>query len=226
MADNALAAEVRTATGKGVARKLRAAGRVPAVMYGRGTDSAVLAIDPKALDEVLHKSGAGRNTLISLGVDGATHTVLLKDLQRDPIHGQTLHADFYLVDLSKTVEVTVPLHFVGKAVGVEFGGIMDHPVRELLIECLPTAIPEFFEVDIGGLELGQSLHVSDVALGEGLTCKTEDDLAVAICATPKAAEEEEEAVEGEEGAELAEGEEGAAPDEGGAEAPAEGGGDS
>ncbi|MCP5058251.1 MAG: 50S ribosomal protein L25 [bacterium] len=220
MAENALAAELRTSAGKGVARKLRAAGRIPAVMYGRGTETAVLAIDPKALDDVLHASGAGRNTLISLGVDGATHTVLLKDLQRDPIVGDSLHADFLLVDLAQTVEVTVPLHFIGKAVGTDFGGIMDHPVRELLIECLPTAIPEFVEVEISALEVGDTLHVRDVALADGLICKTEADLAVAICATPAAEEEEptEEVAEGEE--EAAEGD--AAP----TEPPAEGGGDS
>ncbi|MBW2240457.1 MAG: 50S ribosomal protein L25 [Deltaproteobacteria bacterium] len=218
MAENALAAELRTSAGKGVARKLRAAGRIPAVMYGRGKETAVLAIDPKALDDVLHKSGAGRNTLISLGVDGTTHTVLLKDLQRDPVAGDSLHADFFLVDLAQTVEVAVPLHFIGKAIGTDFGGIMDHPVRELLIECLPSAIPEFVEVDIASLEVGQTIHVRDVALGDGLNCKTEADLAVAICATPMAEEETTDEVE--EGAEEA-----ATGDDAATDTPAEGDGD-
>ncbi|MCP3982945.1 MAG: 50S ribosomal protein L25 [bacterium] len=219
MAENALAAELRTSSGKGVARKLRAAGRIPAVLYGRGSGNAILTIDPKALDDVLHQSGAGRNTLISLGVDGATHTVLLKDLQRDPIGGESLHADFLRIDLSKTVEVTVPMHFIGKAIGTDFGGIMDHPVRELLIECLPAAIPEFVEVEISALEVGQTLHVNDVTLAEGLVCKTEGDLAVAICALP-AAEEEEAPAEEVEGAEDAATEEAAASD-----TPADGDGD-
>lgn len=220
MADNALAAEVRTQTGKGAARKLRAAGRLPAVLYGRGSASTVLSLDPEALLEVLGASGAGRNTLIDLAVDGGSQTVLLKELQRDPVTGVSLHADFFLVDLSQTVEVVVPLHYVGKVIGIDFGGILDHPVRELLIECLPTAIPESIEVSLEGLELGQTIHVNQVILGEGLVCKTEGDLAVAICTTPKVVEEEEETpeegVEGEleEGAEPTEGAEGASEGDG------------
>lgn len=196
MAENALAAEARTETGKGVARKLRAAGRIPAVMYGRGTPSKVLSLDPEALLELLHQSGAGRNTLINLEVDGGSHTVLLKELQRDPVTGASVHADFFLVDLAKTVEVTVQLRYVGKVTGLDFGGILDHPVRELLIECLPTAIPESIEVSMEGLELGQTIHVNQVTLPEGAVCKTEGDLAVATCTTPKVVEEEEVAEEG------------------------------
>ncbi len=206
MAENALAAEQRDQTGKGVARKLRAAGRIPAVLYGQGMDPAPLSVDPRALNDVLHASGAGRNTLIDLAVGSKSHTVLLKDLQRNPINGNSLHADFLVVDLTAKVDVTVPLHFVGQAAGLDFGGILDHPVRELQISCLPNAIPESIDVDVTALGLGETLHVRDVTLPADVTCTNEGDLAVAICVQPRAvveATEEEAPAEGE----AAEGEE-------------------
>ena len=229
MAENALAAEVRTTTGKGVARKLRAAGRIPAVLYGKGLDTRSLSVDPEALDTLLHASGAGLNTLIDLQVDGGAQTVLLKALQREPVGGDYIHADFYQVDLTQRVTVSVPLHFVGTAQGVALdGGILDHPVREVEIECLPTAIPESIEVDVSGIALNESLHVSDLVLPADSEMKSDAALTVAAVAPPKAAEEEEVApVEGEEGLEGEPGEEGEEPEEGDAapEDKKEGGGE-
>jgi len=207
VAENALAAENREHTGKGAARQLRATGRIPAVLYGQGMEPASLSVDPKALTSVLQGSGAGRNTLIGLEVGSARHTVLLKELQRNPVNGVSLHADFMVVDLTETVEVTVQLHFIGQAKGLDFGGILDHPVREIQVTCLPNAIPEFLEVDVSSLDLGETLHVREVALPADVTCVNDGDLAVAICVQPRAATEEtteEEAVT-EEGAEEAAG---------------------
>ncbi len=192
MAENALAAEERTATGKGVARKLRAAGRIPAVVYGRGVDSSSISVDPDALNKLLHASGAGLNTLIELKVGSATDTVLLKDLQREPVTGAYVHADFFKIVLTDLVTVTIPLHFIGTPKGVELdGGILDHPVREVEVECLPNAIPENFEVDVSDIALGDSLHVSDVTLPDSVEMKTELALAVASVVAPRAATEEE-----------------------------------
>lgn len=214
MAENALPAEIRSGTGKGVARKLRAAGRIPAVLYGSGKASQALAVDPRALDQLLHKSSAGLNTLISLQIEGAARTVLLKDLQRDPVKGSYLHADFHEIDLTETVEVSVPLHFVGKARGEEMGGVVDHPLREIDVECLPTAIPEFVEVDVSRLEIGDSIHVSDLPLPEGVTLRTETELVVAHCVPPTREEEPTEALEGEAAAEAPAPAEGGGPAEG------------
>ena len=201
MAENALAAETRTATGKGVARKLRAAGRIPAVVYGKGAEPAPISVDPTALDRLLHRSGAGLNTLIDLEVGGGSHQVLLKALQREPVTGAYVHADFFTIDVTERVTVTVPLHFLGKAKGVELeGGILDHPVKDVEVECLPTAIPENFEIDVSEIALGESLHVSDLVLPAGVEMKTDLALAVASVVAPKAAvEEEEEEVAAEEG---------------------------
>jgi len=207
VAENALVAELRDATGKGVARKLRAAGRIPAVLYGKGAESKAISVDPKALQRLLQSGGAGMNTLIELSVDGNTRTVLVKELQRDPVRGRPLHTDFYLIDLHEKVEVSVPIHLVGKAPGVELGGILDHPLREIELECLPRAIPEGVDVDVSALEVGDSIHVRDLELPEGVSVQTDLNLAVASVITPAVVEEPvaEEPEEGEEA--LAEGEE-------------------
>lgn len=207
MAVNALVAELRDATGKGVARKLRAAGRIPAVLYGKGTETKAISVDPSALQRLLQSSGAGINTLIELSVDGTRRTVLVKELQRDPVRGRPLHTDFYLVELDQTVEVSVPIRLVGKAPGVELGGILDHPLREIELECLPRAIPESVDVDVSALEIGDSIHVRDLELPEGVSVQTDANLAVASVITPAVVEEPvaEEPEEGEEG--VAEGEE-------------------
>ena len=216
MSENAIVAEPREATGKGVARKLRAAGRIPAVVYGAGSEAQSLTVDPRELERLLHGSGAGMNTLIDLAVGAQHDTVLVKELHRDPVRGQYLHADFYRVDLTKKIEVTVPVHLVGKAVGVDFGGVLDHPVREVTIECLPNQIPESLDVDVSALEVGMSIHVHEMTLPEGVDVKSDDQLAVATVVLPKQRDEDEAA------AEAAEGEEAAAAD-GADEKPAEGG---
>ena len=210
MAVNALVAEVRDATGKGAARKLRAAGRIPAVVYGRGTESRAISVDPKALVQLLQKSDAGMNTLIELSVDGTAKTVLVKELQRDPVRGRPLHTDFYLVDLDQKVEVSVPIHLTGRAPGVELGGILDHPLREIELECLPRAIPESIDVDVSALDVGDSIHVRDLELPEGVSVQSDVNLAVASVVAPVVVEEPvaEEVEEGEEA--VAEGEEDAA----------------
>jgi large subunit ribosomal protein L25 len=212
VADNALEVEIRETAGKGVARKLRAAGRIPAVCYGSGQAAVSVSVDPTALRRLLERSDAGMNTLINLkggSVDG--RMVLVRELQRDPVRGRYLHADFYAVNIEQTVEVAVPLHIVGKAPGVELGGILDHQLRELELECLPLAIPKELEVDVSGLQLGESVHVRDIALPDGVTLRSDPDLSVVSVVAPSKAEEE--VVEG---AELPEGE--VAPE---GEAPAE-----
>ncbi|HVP29467.1 MAG TPA: 50S ribosomal protein L25/general stress protein Ctc [Myxococcota bacterium] len=190
MADTALHAQKRDKTGKGVGRKLRAAGRIPAVLYGRGTESVPLAVEPRALEKVLAAGHAGMNTLIDLQVDGGAQTVVLvKELQRDPVKGTLLHADLYRVDLSQTIEVAVPLHIVGTAQGVALsGGILDFALREIEIECLPRAIPDQIDVDVSALDIGESLHVRDIVLPQGVTLKSDPDLSVVSVVAPAAEE--------------------------------------
>ena len=163
MGDWSLEVELREGVGKGVARKLRAAGRIPGVLYGRGRAPQSVVLDPRALERVLKTSEAGMNTLIDLSIAGsrerAERVVLVKELQRDPVAGSLLHADLYAVDLTKEIEVAVPLHLTGSAAGLMNGGIVDHQLREIQIACLPTAIPESFSLDVSALDIGDSLHV-------------------------------------------------------------------
>ncbi len=188
MAENALSAELREGTGKGVNRKLRAQGRIPAVLYGMQEETKSIVLDPHALNRLLHKSGAGLNTLIDLSVAGRNQTVLVKSLQRDPVSGAYLHVDFYRLDLTRKITVAVPVHLVGRPKGLESGGILDHPMREIEVECLPTAIPERIDVDVSALEVGDSLHVSDLVLPEGVALKTDPTLSVASVVLPASEE--------------------------------------
>jgi large subunit ribosomal protein L25 len=189
VAENALSADARGGIGKGVARKLRAAGRIPAVLYGKGKEGEAISVDPTSLERLLHTSESGMNTLIDLSVGGRTSTVLLKDLQRDPIRGRYLHADFFVVDLKQELQVTIPLHFVGKAKGLEFGGIVEHPLREVEVACLPQAIPDSIEVDVTELNIGDSLHVRDLQTPAGVRVISDGDLAIALVEQPAVAEE-------------------------------------
>jgi large subunit ribosomal protein L25 len=194
MAENALEVQVRETGGKGVARKLRASGRIPGICYGKGREATALSLDPIALRRLLEKSGAGLNTLINLSVAGGGDLhgkmVLLRELQRDPVMGGFLHADFLAVDLKQTVSVAVPIHVTGRAMGVELGGILDQALRELELECLPLSIPREIIVDVSNLNVGDSLHVRDLALPEGVTLKTDAGLSVVSVVAPAKPEEE------------------------------------
>jgi len=204
VAENELVVQVREGTGKGVARKLRATGHIPGVCYGRSAPSIGIALNPRALDRLLTESTAGMNTLIDLRVEGGGaydgKPMLVKELQRDPVTGSMLHVDLYAVDLQQAIQVSVPIHVTGTAEGVKMGGILDQALRELELECMPEAIPQEIPVDVSALEIGQSLHVRDLALPEGVTLQSDPDLAVVLVAAPAA--EEEVAAEVEEGAEV------------------------
>jgi len=190
VAENALQVQVRADSGKGVARKLRAAGRIPGVVYGRSQGAVPISLDPKLLRRALTRSESGLNTLFELEVEGGGDLhgkpVLVRDLQRDPVKGHYLHADLLAVDLQQKLQVAVPIHLTGKAHGVEFGGILDHSLREIELLCLPTAIPKEITVDVTALEVGESLHVRDIALPEGVELRSDADLSVVSVVLPAA----------------------------------------
>jgi large subunit ribosomal protein L25 len=220
MADNQLVADRREGTGKGVARKLRAAGRVPAVLYGSGVEATPLSVDAKDLYHLLH-TGAGTNVLVDLHVDGETHLALPRDVQRDHIRGRYVHVDFLAVRADAKITLTVPVRVVGESPGVKLGGVLEHHLWELQVECLPTDVPDAIDADVSGLEeIGTSLRVADLTAPEGVTILTAPEESVVAVQQPQARIEEEvaEAVEGEEVVEGEAAVEGAAP---AAEAPAE-----
>ena len=192
MSDTQLPVEARQGTGKGYTRKLRATGRIPGVCYSSTMEATPIQLDAAELDRKLRKSAAGMNTLFDLqggGLDGKT--VLVKELQRDPVRGELLHADLFAIDVRKTVEVAVPVHVVGTAVGVRLeGGILDFPLREIEVSCLPRSIPEEFTLDVSELGLGDSLHVRDVPLPDGVELLSDPDLTLVSVVAPTKAEEE------------------------------------
>jgi large subunit ribosomal protein L25 len=162
-----LEAVEREERGKNEARRLRASGRIPAVVYGGDQPGGkAVAVDPKALSRILH-SELGANTLISLKMAGVPDArVLVKEYQLDPISHHLLHADFYRVAMDRAIRVTVPVVTRGEAPGVkQQGGILDFVHREIEIECLPADIPEHIEVDVSDLMMGQNIRVRDVLAG-------------------------------------------------------------
>ncbi|MBI4262743.1 MAG: 50S ribosomal protein L25 [Acidobacteria bacterium] len=167
MMDVTLEVVKRDGRGKNEARRLRASGRIPAVVYGarkpdKPPEGVPVAVDPKALLRILH-SESGANTLISLKLDGRESRVMVKEYQLDPITHQLLHADFYQLAMDKVITVTVPVLVRGEAVGVkQQGGLLDFVTRELQVHCLPTDIPEHIDVDVSELMLHQAVRLRDL----------------------------------------------------------------
>jgi large subunit ribosomal protein L25 len=221
-----LQAELREGTGKGVARKLRQSGRVPAVLYGHGNDAVALSVDSRDLYHLLHTS-AGSNVLVDVVVDGTDHLAMPREIQRDAIRGSFWHVDFLEVSRDETIAVDVPIHVVGESVGVKQGGVLEHHLWDLHVECLPGDVPEAIEVDITALEVGDSLKVSDLTITSGVTVLTGEDESVLAVVVPQAREvEEAEEAAAAEAAEAAEGEAGEAGAEGEGEGSSEEGGES
>jgi large subunit ribosomal protein L25 len=234
MAEVRIKAERRTEAGKGPARRARADGRVPAILYGGGIDPVSITVDRRDLALAYH-TDAGQNVLLDIEVDGDTTLALTKDLQRDPVRGTVLHADFIKIERNVRIEVEVPVHLTGESTGVSEGGVLEQPLHALSISVLPGDVPESIDVDISALAIGDSLKVSDVPSGVKYDILNDPDASVANVAQPISEEEleameaavaegepeEVEAAAEEAEGEAAEGEEPAASDE--EAAPAEGG---
>jgi large subunit ribosomal protein L25 len=204
-----LVATKREGTGKGVTRKLRAGGRVPAVLYGGGIDPIALSVDSRELLHLFH-TGAGTNVLVDLVVDGDAHLAMAREVQRDHIKGRFIHVDFLAVSRDQRITISVPVRVVGDSVGVKAGGVLEHHLWEVQVECLPTDVPEAIEADVAELEIGSSLRVSDLVAPASATILTNpEDLVVAVQQPQARIELEEEAAaeaaEGEAAAEEAEG---------------------
>jgi large subunit ribosomal protein L25 len=216
-----LKAEKREDSGKGAARKLRAAGRVPAVLYGHGVGPMPVSVDARDLFHVLHGS-AGTNVLVDLQVDGAQHLSLPREIQRDHVRGRYLHVDFLAVRRDETVTVSVPVRVVGESPGVKAGGVIEHHLWDLQVECLPGDVPDGIEADVSKLQVGDSLRVADLLPPQGVSVLTPLEESVVAVVIPQVRVVEEVEAVAEEGEEAAAEEGEGAPTE---EAPAEEGGE-
>ncbi len=191
--DATLEAVKREGRGKNEANRLRASGRIPAVVYGTrkegSADAVPVAVDPKAVMRILH-SDSGANTLINLKLDGGEARVMVKEYQLDPVTHALLHADFYQLAMDKAIVVPVPIHIIGEAKGVKLqGGIVDFVTRDIEVECLPTDIPEHIDVDVSDLALHEAIRVRDLPQGPKWKAVTDGDTMIVHVVTIKVEEE-------------------------------------
>jgi large subunit ribosomal protein L25 len=183
-------ADAREVDSKRSARRLRRDGKIPGVLYGPKTETLALQFNKKEFStRVAGLEGSHLVRLKSKSTALADKVALVKDMQYHPITGDVIHADLYEVDLTAKIQVHVPLHFVGKAAGVIRGGILQPIVREIEVECLPMDIPEFFNVEVSALDIGDSVHIEDLAMPEGVTAIYESNLAL-VAVVPPTVEEE------------------------------------
>jgi large subunit ribosomal protein L25 len=163
MSEQILNVELREKTGKGICRRLRVAGRIPAVVYGKGMESVAVSVGQKDLSEAIAGEG-GRNHILTLNCEGALNgqTVIVADLLRDSLKGTPRHVDLHKINLADKVKVNVKLILVGTAAGAKAGGMVDFAMHQVEVECLPVHIPEHINVDITELTIGHSIHVGDI----------------------------------------------------------------
>lgn len=202
-----LKAEIRKDTGKRVAKDLRNKGLVPANVYKSGKAATSLTVADRELEGLL-RTKAGENVLITLKISGPEasakdRTVLIKEIQRHPVRDSILHVDFNEISLTETLEVKVPLVAHGEPVGVKVdGGLLEHVLRELSVECLPTDIPAKIEVEVSALKIGEHVVVKDIKVPSGVKVLNDPELIALIVKAPKVEAPVEEAPPGGEEPEL------------------------
>jgi len=192
----ALSAHVRENTGKGAARKLRQNNQLPAIFYGPATESIMLTVDYPELTRITTQ-GKGENIILDLQITSdhgeETRKAMLKDLMVDPVSGAYLHADFYEISMDKEITVDIPVTLVNIPIGVtEEGGFLQHIRRDITVSCLPDKLIDSLELDVSGLDIGDTIHIRDIEFPEGLTCAEDSHLTVAVVSAPGGGMEEEE----------------------------------
>jgi large subunit ribosomal protein L25 len=200
-----LKASLRTTSGKGISRRLRKNGLTPAVFYGPKVQAVLLTVNSSDLMKIL--KGKEENIFINLLIaNGSTMEkfTLIKELQIDPLSGKFLHVDFCEIDMEHAITVDVPIHFKGQAIGIDNGGDLHHIKREIKVSCLFTVLPEFVEVDISGLDIGDSIKVQDIKLPEGVNVLDPHDMIIASVSAPRAVVTAEPVVEEQEAVETPE----------------------
>lgn len=189
MAELTLEVSRRDATGKGVARKLRSSGKVPAVVYGGHKEPVAIEVDRKIFSDLITKAEHGVRSIFLLKMSGSDQQrhAMVKEVQVDPVTRKLIHIDFVRVAMDEKVRITIPVHLNGIPIGVKTGGgIIDFQVRELHVECLPNQIPDSWEVDVSGLDLHHFIRISDLPLPEGVKVLDDPERVVASVTHAKA----------------------------------------
>lgn len=192
-----LKAKIRTTVGNGPARAMRRQGQVPAVLYGPGTDTILLTVTVNDLEQLLKKGKSGQVVLNLVIQNGETSTrpAMIKELQTHPLSRNFLHVDFYEIAMDRKINVNIPIVATGKSIGVENGGILQIIRRELEVLCLPFEIPEKIEIDVSDLDIGDSVHVSDISLEGDVEFLGDAHFTIVTVITPRIEVEEEEVEE-------------------------------
>ncbi|MDR0383505.1 MAG: 50S ribosomal protein L25 [Spirochaetaceae bacterium] len=183
MSNVVFSAKTRTAFGSANSRRLRRQGRVPGVIYGKG-DTVHIDLDGRELSGGLRSISA--STIVKVDVEGTQHDAFVKSTQRNILDGNILHVDFYEIEMGKTLRTRVSLHIIGNPIGVRDGGVLETPLHDIEVECMPKDLPERITVDISDLNANQSIHVRDLTLGEGVRLVSGEDQVVALVKFAKA----------------------------------------
>ena len=185
MSTATLSATLRSESGKGAARALRRAGSVPAVIYGHKREPMSLSIVTRDMERLLERVAPG-STVVELSIDGKVSRTIIREIQKHPFKKQLVHVDFQELVAGENITVSIPLIITGVSIGVRSsGGVLDQTLRELEISVDPSSIPNHFDVDVSALDVGDSIHVRDLTLPDGITVITDTDASVVVVAAPK-----------------------------------------
>ncbi len=193
-----LKVNARTPGGDGPAKALRRGGHIPAILYGPSTGNAPLSVETAEFQNVLRTTGSGQVLLNLIMQNGETKHAMIRELQRHPVSGRFLHIDFYAFDVKKEIRIKVPINVTGKSKGVELGGLLQLVRREIEVLCLPLEMPESIDIDVTELDIGDSIHVDEISLPEGVESTADVNYTIVTVLSPKVEEEEVEEEEEEE----------------------------
>lgn len=184
-----LTAHTRKRSGSGALNSLRREGLIPAVVYGKSQPSLNVRLNAKQVETVLHHS-VSEQILVNLTIEdtGETKLALIQDVQHNPLTGAIIHLDFHAISENERIHANVPLELFGDAVGVKAGGLLEHLVHKLEVQCLPKDLPEIIRVDVTGIEVGKALHLREIPLPEGVRASADGELIVALVSEPRVAE--------------------------------------
>lgn len=201
MARYTLTARIREQKGKEASKKLRSSNQLPAIFYGPNVDPIMLTVNLLDIQKIMKKT-AGENIILGLQIESEkgsdSRVVMIKELQTDPVKDSYIHADFYEVSMDKEITIDVPVRLINTPEGVKNGGILQHVRREITISCLPDKLMEHIDVDVSELDIGDSLHIRDIVLPEGIKTLQEETLTVAVVIAPTVSQVQEAEAEGEE----------------------------
>lgn len=186
-----LEATHRNRSGSGALKQMRREGLVPAVIYGAGADNENVKVDAKVFSDLLHQS-ASESILVNLDIQGNKRLALIQDVQHNSLTNEIVHVDFLAVNENEPITAVIPVEAVGIPAGVKAGGILDLQLHDLEVQCLPKDLPEIIEVDVSALEIGDAIHLGEVAFSEGVTPTLNADVVLAIVSEPRVKEEDEE----------------------------------